>query len=204
MKYIDLSHEITDNMSTHSYDSPVRLFQEKFLDKDKFNGFRLEAGMHIGTHIDCASHLTDSKLRMSDIPIEKFCGNGCLIDVRGKAIIKATDIDEKLIQKDSIVLVFTGYDQFYGQDNYYNAHPVIDESLANLLIEKEIKMIGMDIFSPDKCPFPVHNLFFKNDILILENLTNLHSLTEINNFKIYAFPLKINAEAAPARVIACY
>ena len=85
---------------------------------------------------------------------------------------------------------------------------MISKELGTFLVEKKIKMIGIDMPSPDRYPFEIHKLFFENNILIIENLTNLNKLLEVDNFEIIAFPLKIEAEAALVRVVAridnCY
>lgn len=48
---------------------------------------------------------------------------------------------------------------------------------------------------------PVHKILLKNDILIIENLTNVEEL-EGKEFKIHALPLKLQLDGAPARVVA--
>ena len=63
-------------------------------------------------------------------------------------------------------------------------------------------MLGMDLPSPDKYPFKIHKKLFDNDILIIENMTNLSQLLSVNNFEIIAFPLKIKAGASMTRVVA--
>lgn len=52
MHYIDLSQTMFNNMPVYPSDTPVTLFQENFLEKDHYNNFRLQTGMHAGTHID--------------------------------------------------------------------------------------------------------------------------------------------------------
>jgi kynurenine formamidase len=44
-------------------------------------------------------------------------------------------------------------------------------------------------------------MLLKNDVLIIENLTNLHEL-EGKDFTVYALPIKLQLDGAPARVIA--
>ena len=63
-------------------------------------------------------------------------------------------------------------------------------------------MVGMDTSSPDDPPFTVHKLLLAHDILIIENLANLSALVGVPRFDVIALPMKIDAEAAPARVIA--
>lgn len=201
-KFIDLSQKIIDNMVVHPYDDKVKLYQDKYLQKDKYNNFRLEIGMHAGTHIDTPMHLTNRKTFISEIPLEKFAGKGFLLDARDERIIGFKQEYIDVINENDIVILYTGYSDKYGTEEYYTNHPVISEDLADFFVEKNIKMLGMDLTSPDKYPFEIHKKMFKNDILIIENLTNLSELAKFYKFNIIAFPLKIKAEASIVRVIA--
>ncbi|ACL70098.1 cyclase family protein [Halothermothrix orenii H 168] len=201
-KFIDLSQEIIDNMNVHPYDDKVKLYQDKYLEEDEYNNFRLEIGMHAGTHIDTPMHLTDRKIFISEIPLEKFAGSGCLLDVRDEKIIGFKQEYIDVVNENDIVILYTGYSDKYGTDEYYTNHPVISEALADFLVDKNIKMLGMDMPSPDNYPFEIHKKLFKNNILIIENLTNLSELVKFNKFNIIAFPLKIKAEASMVRVVA--
>ena len=62
-------------------------------------------------------------------------------------------------------------------------------------------MVGMDTPSPDHAPYKVHKILLGNEILILENLTNLEQLLN-KNFEVIALTPKLEADAAPARVVA--
>ncbi|MDG5814149.1 hypothetical protein QA601_03600 [Chitinispirillales bacterium ANBcel5] len=66
----------------------------------------------------------------------------------------------------------------------------------------KVKIIGIDIPSPDKFPFEEHIKLLDNNILILENLTNLEPLLKVSKFDLFAFPLKIHAEASLVRAVA--
>lgn len=202
-KYIDLSQSIIHDMPIHPYDDKVILYQDKYLDKDKYVNHRLEIGMHSGTHIDTSMHMTDSKTYISDIPIDRFIGRGVLLDAGNERNIKFKDSYSDLVQKDDIVLIYTGHSDLYGTDEYYSNQPVIDEELADFFIEKNIKMLGMDLPSPDNYPFDIHKKLFANNILIIENLANLSKLVGVESFEVIAFPLKIKAEASIVRVVAC-
>lgn len=201
-KLIDLSQDIIDRMPIHPYDDPVSLYQDKYLDKDQYNNFRLEIGMHSGTHIDGPMHLTNHNIYMNQIPIESFVGNGCLLDVRGENVIGFKEEYERLVNKDDIVLLFTNHSSKYGTEEYYQNHPVVSEELADFLVERQIKILGMDLPSPDMYPFEIHKKLFNHNILIIENLTGLSELVAASKFTVYALPLKIKAEASMARVVA--
>lgn len=202
-RYIDLSHSILDDMPVHPYDDKVKLYQDKFMDKDKYVNFKIKMGMHAGTHIDTPMHLTNRETYINEIPLDRFAGRGVLLDVRNESIIKVKELYSDIVHENDIVLLFTGHSVKYGTEEYYTDQAIIDEGLADFFVEKNIKMLGMDLPSPDYYPFEIHKKLFDNNILIIENLTNLSELTYEKNFEVIAFPLKIRAEASMSRVVAC-
>ena len=204
MKYIDLSHEIKNNMPVYPGDIDVNLTKEKDFNTDGYNMYSLYTEMHAGTHIDSPLHMKDNKKFISEYPIEKFIGNVALLDVRGEKIIELKDEYYKNIKENDIVILFTGWDNFYGKEEYYTKHPIVSMELAELLIKKKVKMVGMDMPSPDRNNYEIHNALFENDIFLLENLTNLNKLLYNEKIKLFAQPLKIESESSLVRAIASY
>jgi kynurenine formamidase len=199
---IDLSQIIEDSMPVYPGDAKTVLRQSRHLEKDHYNDHRLAISMHSGTHIDGPMHLTESKVYVSDINIESFMGQGCLLDVRGQPVIGVKLEYLALIPERSIVLLYTGFDQFYGQPEYYQSHPVVDADLCQLFIDKKIKLLGIDAPSPDKEPFPIHKKLLAAAIYCVENLTNLEKIPLKTHFEVIALPLKIKSNGSMARVIA--
>ena len=199
---IDLTHIIADDMPIYPGDITTNLFQNKYLSVNGHNNFRLEISMHTGTHIDSPMHLTESNKYISEFSLESFIATGCIIDVRNQPIIKMKPAYEELIKENSIVLLYTGLDKLYGMPEYYEEHPLLDMDLCKFLLKKNIKMIGIDMPSPDRFPFEIHKFLLGNKICIIENLTNLDKLLGNKNFEVIAFPLKIKADASMARVVA--
>ena len=118
-KYIDLSYEIEHQMAVYPGDDELKLYRHRFLNRDYYNDTKLETGMHVGTHIDAPSHLLNKDRFICDYPVEKFIGNGCLLDVRNEEIIKLKDEYLDKVQEGDIVLLYTGYDEFFGTDKYF-------------------------------------------------------------------------------------
>lgn len=200
-KIIDLSQTFTKAMPVYFFDEPASIEKIRNLAENKYNDWRLTSGMHVGTHIDGPGHLTDSKVLLSDVGAEKFVGKGYLIDARNKAL--DTSLLHDLPKEEGlIILVLTGFDKKFGFVEYFNNHPIMSADFANKLIKCNIKMIGIDFFSPDTYPFEVHKIFFQHNVLIIENLTNLESLLGIKNFTIIALPIKTETDSALARVVA--
>jgi kynurenine formamidase len=201
MNIIDLSYPITTNMPVYPGDKEVEIVMEKTWETDGYRLSFLTSSMHAGTHIDAPSHLSKSKLDMSDIHLSQCVGRGVLIDVRKRKSIDITDVQDSDIQEGDIVIFLSGWSKHYGTQKYHE-HPVLSETLAEYLTMKKIKMIGLDMPSCDHDPYPVHKILMKSGILIAENLCNCVSLLEVKTFDIYAIPLKIAAEASLARVFA--
>ncbi|PKM90966.1 MAG: cyclase [Firmicutes bacterium HGW-Firmicutes-12] len=202
MKLIDLSYSIENGMPTHPYDNEPTLFQDRFLEKDEYNNYCFQTGTHTGTHVDSPMHLTKSTSYISEYDLENFCGEACVLDVSEEEIIKYKDSYKEKLKNNSIVLLYTGHEKKYGQKEYYTTHPVIDFSMAEFLVESNVKLIGMDTPSPDKHPFLIHKYLFSKKMCLLENLCNLGLLLNENRIELFAFPLKIKADASLVRAVA--
>ncbi len=199
---IDLSYEIYSGMPVYPGDLEVELENDKKLSQDGYVNHNLKIGMHAGTHLDLPAHMLNDQRDISEIPLTYLNGRALLFNAVGKKVISVKKEYTELIEKGDIVIIYTGFAEKYGTKEYYTEHPVISEELAELLIKKEIKILGFDLPSPDRSPFKIHQKLFKNNIFILENLCNLDQLPELKSFKVFIFPLKIKAEAAPCRAAA--
>jgi len=201
-EFIDLSQTIDNNIPIYPGDTPFKLSQDKFLTSDQYTNFRIDTGMHVGTHIDTPMHMIDNKIFISDIALDNFTGIGRLLDVRNQKTITYHDEYVNKFRENDIVLLYTGQSALFGKDAYFESYPVVDDSFAEFLISKKIKILGIDSPSPDIYPFGIHKKLFNKGILIIENLCNLNSLKYAESFEIFAFPLKINADASLLRVVA--
>ncbi|MBC5626225.1 cyclase family protein [Clostridium sp. NSJ-49] len=204
MKFLDLSYEIDNGMPVYPGDEEVNLEKISDLNKDGYESITYSGTMHAGTHIDAPMHMIESDKYICDYPLDNFIGKGVLLDVRGQQEINLKDEYFKLIKENHIVLFYTGFDKKYGQKEYYENHPIITKEMAEFLVRKKVKMVGVDMPSPDRSPYEVHSIFLNNNIFILENLTNLEKLIYEENFSVFAQPLKIKAEGSLVRAIAVF
>lgn len=200
VKYIDLTHTFKQNMPVYPGDPEPELKQVGFIDKDGYNEFQIKTDMHVGTHMDAPFHMLKNGRRLSEYSPDRFFGKGHLIDARGRSI-DADLLEEMLILKGDIVFIMTGFYKKFGIPAYYETYPEISEAFALKMVELGVGMVGMDTPSPDRSPFPIHKLLLENDILIVENLTNLENLM-YKQFTVAALPVKFDVEAAPVRIIA--
>ncbi len=136
---------------------------------------------------------------LDQISIEKFTGRGVYVKVENKTfsleILKQADI-----RKGDIVLFHTGMSDRLFESDYYKSYPQVSVEIAQYLVEKKVKMMGVDMGGVDH-DFSIHKLLLKSEVLIIENMTNLGEL-EGKEFKVYAFPIKFQLDASPVRVVA--
>jgi kynurenine formamidase len=202
VELIDLSYEIHEGMPVYPGDIEVELENDKKVKEDGYANHNLKMGMHAGTHLDLPAHMIKDNRYISDISLNYLSGRARLLNAAGQKVITLKNEYQDLIKKDDMIIIKTSFAAKYGQEEYYREHPVISEELAEFFVKKEIKLLGFDMSSPDQSPFKIHYKLFENNIFILENLCNLDKLPELKAFKLFVFPLKVRAEAAPCRVAA--
>ncbi len=204
MKYIDLSHTISNDTKVSPYDEKPVLIRTKHLEVDHYNDTLLHSTMHIGTHVDAPSHMLDNTSYINEFPIQSFIGKGAVLDFTNQQLITLREQDKAKIKKDSIVIIHTGMYKEYGSDNYYHNHPKVTEELCDYLIQQEVRMLVLDFFSPDSIPSIIHKKLLSQNILITENVVQTEKLLDIPEFEMFIIPIKIKAEGAFVRAFARY
>ena len=202
MEIIDLTQELNSGTPVYPGDIKPLLAQRCNLAQDGYMDFTLTTGMHAGTHIDGPMHMLKEKKFISEIDISRFIGHGVLLNVFNEQVIEWKSDYDELIPENSIVLLNTGYSDKFSSGEYFTDHPVISDNFAEKIAAKKIRLLGMDIPSPDLPPYNVHKILFNAGILLAENLTNLERLNSHREFIVAALPLKVRAESAPARIVA--
>lgn len=181
-------------------DQKIKIEPIALLGKDGWNEKRIHCNSHCGTHIDAPAHFVKNGKTIDKIELNNFLGKGILIDVRKKKIdlncLKGIKITPK-----SVVLFLTGQsDKRHAQ--YYSGAQFMSEEVAKKLAAHKVKAVGIDSFSPDTEPYPVHKIFLPKGILIIENLINVKKLVG-KKFSVQYFPLRIiKGDGSPCRAIA--
>lgn len=198
---IDCSHVLSNESPVYPNDTPLHINYIKSFHKDGYTLSEVTTSMHVGTHIDAPSHLTPLQTTMKDFKLESGVTQGIVCNVVGQMEIILDNSQLDRIQENDSVLLYTGWDQYYKSERYYK-HPTVSLETAKKLISKKISMLIIDMPSPDHYPFKVHHLLMSNDVWLVENATNLNELNPSKRYQVYAIPIKIQAEAALARVFA--
>ncbi len=202
MKYIDLTHAISHGMHVFPGETQPSIIRDALPEDCGYVTHRLESNMHTGTHMDAPFHAKSDTITINAYPVGNFAGTAAVIDVRGLAFIPMQPEWIPLFRKHEIVLFCTGYSAWWFKDTYYYDYPEFDSAIASALVENGVRIAGFDSPSPDKSPFEFHSIYLKDNRFLVENLTNLEELLEVENVTFMAFPLKIEAEASLIRAVA--
>jgi kynurenine formamidase len=202
VKIVDLSQTLINRMQVYPGDVPPMLYQTHYLAFDDHTDFQLTLGMHTGTHIDGPLHLVKDKPLLCDVPLDSFIGKGCVIDISNTKVFDDCTLVKDKAAGCNAVLFHTGFSAFFGTPQYLNDYPLVSAKVAQTLVDLGVRLFGIDTLSPDDSPYYTHKILLGNGIVITENLTNLDQLLNVKEFTLIALPLKIQADSAPARVVA--
>ncbi|MDR0911461.1 MAG: cyclase family protein [Methanobrevibacter sp.] len=217
MKYIDLTRKLKNNILEYPGDPKFKL--KAINDKNSdYNLSKIETGLHIGTHIDAPYHYIENGKKINEIKLEKLIGKSTILNFKNKdKISKEINLEDlKIVSTNiknskncktnknenlgEIAILKTGWSNNWKKENYFTENYYLSKDFANYLIENEINGICIDGPSVDKFENnKIHKLFLKNNIWIVENITNLNHLRK-NSYFGYVIPLNIDAEASPVRV----
>ena len=211
-KIIDLSLTLENNMPTCGtpWHQKVEIDSLGTSDSVGRNTSRIVLGSHSGTHMDAPAHFIPGGNTIDMLDVNMLCGPISVIDFTNKKdkIISKTDF-EKVQLAERILLRFDWH-RMWKTERYYKDFPYMTVEAGEYLIQQGVRMIAMDTPSPDsgmaigeKDDSPVHKLFLKNGVIIVEYLTNTDMLCSDKKYEIIALPLKImGSDGCPARVIA--
>lgn len=196
---VDLSVPINEQTPIYPGDPSTKVSQAGVFAKDGYNDHYISIGTHVGTHIDAPMHMLEDGKGLDQVPVEQFVGKGKLVVISGDSFDAVKDTS---VEAGDIVLFSTSMSNKYHEPVYFEDYPAMSEEVAKYLVEKKIKMVGVDTCSVDnKESFPIHKILLAGNVLIIENLTNLEQLSG-KEFTIYALPIKLQIDGAPARVVA--
>jgi len=208
MKITDLTHTIYSDMPVFPGTEQPTFEKANTLVKDGFQEAKITMYSHTGTHIDAPAHMLSNGPHLDNLDVEHYIGNAIILDFSNKNI-KLIDIEslkpyEQKIKNVDFIIIKTGWSKYWGDKKYYEDFPSLSEGSAKWLSEFNLKGIGIDAISIDDMQstiFAVHKILMEKNIIIIENLTNLESVSE-EDFILSILPLKNkDADGSPVRAI---
>ena len=211
MKPVDLTMTISGSMPTFPGSPAPHLLAWSNLEEDGYNLELLFLSSHTGTHMDAPYHFDGKGLKVHQIPISRLVVRATLIRLRkaasapiSKGDILSFEESHGAIPDNASVIFHTDWQKNLKADSYFTENPGLDMSAAEYLVTKRINLVGIDSPSIDlgtDGSFSVHRILARNNVLIVENLTNLHRIRS-EEFDLTVLPLKLKgATGSPVRAV---
>lgn len=145
-------------------------------------------------------------LNLESFDLEYFLGKATILNVHSKVIdVEHIKSIEAHLNEVDFLLLNTGWSKFWSTSKYLIDYPALTEEAAKYLSNFKLRAVGMDTISVDRYDsrdFTIHKILFNQNILPIENLTNLERINK-NIFDFICLPLKYkNSDGAPVRAIA--
>lgn len=205
---VDLTHQINSDTPVYPGTEQAKLSDACTIAKDGFHETLLQFYSHTGTHIDAPAHIIPNGCALNSFTINWFCGNAIKIPLSNSSAPtpdSILNIINNVASKVDFILFNTNWDKYWGTDKYFNGFPTISIEVCKLLCSLKLKAIGFDTISVDAVGdenLPRHKKLLENNILIIENLTQLETLPD-NPFLFFCPPLKSAAvDGGPVRAFA--
>jgi arylformamidase len=160
MKIYDLSQPLNQDSFFWPYYPP---FEVKYIKRKVEHGVNaqyIQTSNHMGTHLDAPRHFVTGGRTIDEIPLDWLCGPGVIVDLRDEmsdlALYTPELIESKVEVRDGDILVLhTGWGRFaqFGEapdeERYVHMHPGPHRDMVPWLLERKIRIWGLDAISTD-------------------------------------------------------
>jgi kynurenine formamidase len=204
----DLSHEFGTGLP-YPGDPAASVTEHATMPADGYRVAALAGSTHSGTHVDAPSHVLADGATLGAYDPGNFRFDARVVDCTDCGNREAIPAD-RVPETDADLLVFhTGFAERWGDEAYFD-HPYLTAGAAERCAAQGCA-VGLDAASPDPTPtehasgdepdgYPAHRALLGAGCLLVENLRNLAGLPE--RVRVTAHPLPVDADGAPARVVA--
>jgi arylformamidase len=198
---IDVSVTVRPRMPIYEGDPGFTIERAASIDRgDVANLSRLDMGAHTGTHVDAPCHFIPGGIGADELSLDPFVG-ACVV---ADATAAVEDIGAGFIESLHLppgsdrVLLKTPNSRLWERDSFTPDFVRLNAGGANALIEREVRLVGIDYLSvgdPD-----AHVALLERRIGVIEGL-DLRQVRPGAYFLV-CLPLKLaGSDGAPARAV---
>ena len=211
----DISLVISESLIVWPGDPGVKITQTSHLDKgtvpagtarcDVATVTRLDMGAHTGTHVDAPCHFVPGGLGVDALDLEILVGPALVVQALEADALSADVLEELAIPPGAERVLFRtrNSDRWVrGEREFYENFVAITEDGAHWLVERGVRLVGIDYLSvgPFDEPVPTHQILLRAGVIAVEGL-NLSGIAP-GVYQLVCLPLKIaGSDGAPARAI---
>jgi arylformamidase len=213
---IDLTWEMVDGMPRFGapWHPDVNIRQIGHIETEGRETRSLYFGSHSGTHMDAPLHFIRGGRSIDQIPLEQLIGPVTILNLSD--VPEKTEITRDMLRDRRIsprVIFNFGWGRHWGTEKFYRDYPSFSREAAEYLISRQVRVVAMDTPSPDRggaldpgilgseADSPVHKLFLKKGVIIIEYVANLDSVRDLSGWTMVGLPLRIKgADGSPIRL----
>lgn len=207
MKIHDITLTLRAGMVVWPGDPEVELGRIKKIEEGaNANVSSIAMGVHTGTHVDAPYHFLTDGDTVENMLLQVLIGKVKVVEIDDQVEVITRDVLERIHLEDGIErILFKTRNSKYLADSrvgFKEDFVGIDAGASELLVEKGIKLVGIDYLSiaPYKRSRPTHEVMLGAKMVIIEGVDL--SGVEPGDYILYCLPLKLkDTEGAPARVI---
>ncbi len=157
---------------------------------------------HMGTHFDVMD---------KEFPLEYTELEGIVFDVSSvkDRDISVSDIDAEKLEPGMFAAFYTGFieEAGYGTSRYHHEHPQLSDELIDLLLDKEVRLIGIDFAGVRRGRehTPKDQYCADRGVFIIENMCSLGKVLKHGGGRFHAHTYPLNyagMSGLPCRVVA--
>lgn len=187
--WIDLAHPLCSEMPRVPIFPPPQFEQVRRMPEDVLNVTRMDMIVHTGTHIDAPRHFFLDGPAMEEIPLDRLSGRGVVwpVETEANMLLEPAHLEgiDAILRPGDILILNTGWHQKVGEAVYERDHPSLSSQLADWIVARRLRMIALDVPTPDlpvehrppEFAYSIHRRLLAHGILIAEHVTNLASLS---------------------------
>lgn len=198
MEIHDITREIHEGMVIYPKNPEVSFERTQEASQNTNSLTRMELGTHTGTHIDTPRHIHVDGDGALTYPLSSMTGSACVLDLTSvDSVISASDLPETSCER---VLLKTK-NSLASPDEFDDDFVALDESAAEELVARGVRLIGLDALSIKKRGVKdrVHEILIDSGMVVLEGIW-LEDV-EAGDYELICLPMKVDTDGAPARVI---
>jgi kynurenine formamidase len=208
--FVDLSHPLEHGQLNFPNDPKISIAVYNTVASIGYNITEISMSTHHGTHLDVPYHFLDDGKTVDQVPLDRFFGPACLVDLAPDAHLPAgAPITPSMFAPHAgcflpgaKVIYRTGWDRMAGRPEFFTDFPTLTLEAAEWIAQRRIGLLGMDTPTPSTAWKEVHwTLLGKGaEIVIVEGLAHLDRLPR--QFTLAAFPLNIKGrDGSPIRAV---
>ena len=199
---IDISLDINEDTVVMPENPGFNKEKLASIGKEGYGLYKICMSNHIGTHIDAPAHFIEDGRLINQLPLNDLIGRVLVIEIRDQEKVTVDEMKKTDIMDNIRVLFKTRNSRLLNENRLTEDFVYLDKEAARYLVEKGVRLIGLDYFSIDRIEDqekPAHIELAGNDVIVIEGINLLN--VEPGEYQLIALPVKINADGAPARVV---